>query len=167
MTDQTALETLAELGSSNKLTHELENKLSDIVCKFYGQNKIRDVNEARYQIFWSNYKRRKIIDLCLLPPCSSSLKLHCKRANYIAQMWRTSDQPIQSLPPVTECGWKENFQIHWSDQSYPDDIAEILVNDEESELVTDAEDMYIDENDNDDESVMESIENYASQFEMS
>lgn len=133
--DENILESFCRLGTEPEVSHNLQNELEKIVCLFYGQKKCNSVNEARYKIFWSNYKRGKIIDLCFLPPCRSSLVLHCMRANYIARMWRLSDLPILSLPPVSESGWMGDFRIKWVEIPYPKEISELLIEtDDESDV---------------------------------
>ena len=68
-------------------------------------------------------------------------KITCRRANYIAMIWGTFRKPIQSFPAITECGWEDNLQIYWEDQTYPDDTAEHLAGEDEEELIADAEAM--------------------------
>ena len=53
------------------------------------------MNETRRQIFWEKLqKENKIMDLSPLPPCHSSLELHCKHANFIVKMKRDASNPM-------------------------------------------------------------------------
>ena len=42
----------------------------------------------------------RLIDLCLLPPCKTSLHLYLPRACYVAKIWRESQTPKFELPLV-------------------------------------------------------------------
>ena len=64
------------------------------------------MNEAGRQIFWEKFhKENKIMDLSLLPPCQSSLELRCKRANFIAKMWRDASNPMLLSDNLVMRGW--------------------------------------------------------------
>jgi hypothetical protein len=63
-------------------------------------------------------------DLSTLPPCHFSLLLHIKRANYAAAMWNTHYESIL-LPEI------HDGSIGWVDQPFPDDINELLLNEDE------------------------------------
>ncbi|KAK6178472.1 hypothetical protein SNE40_013258 [Patella caerulea] len=114
------------LGNETEVSDELQKDLDKAVCLFYGQRKSSDVNDARYRIFWSN-KRGKIVDLCFLPLCRASLQLHVQLASYVARMWWLADQPILSLPPISNHGWTNDFRIKWVETPYPDELSDPLV----------------------------------------
>ncbi|ESO85575.1 hypothetical protein LOTGIDRAFT_155063 [Lottia gigantea] len=79
--------------------------------------------------------QRKIVDLCFLPSCLTSLVLHIQRANYIARVWRLSDQPLMSLPPASNNGWTKDLMIKWVKTPYSDELSDLLVElDEEIHL---------------------------------
>ena len=56
-------------------------------------------------------KKKKIIDLSLLPPCKSVLRLHSKRANAVAYLWRNASNPTINIPSLTENGWTTTGDI--------------------------------------------------------
>ena len=72
----------------NHWEKELFDTLEDYVCKLYSSKK-RKVNKARYELFLKKHtQQNKVIDLSLLPPCCSTLKLHVMRYNYVACIWK-------------------------------------------------------------------------------
>ena len=74
--------------------------------------KSKSINEARWKIFEKKHKRHnKIIDLFLLPPCKSVLRLHSKRANAVAYLWRNASNPTIEFPSLTENGWTTTGDI--------------------------------------------------------
>ena len=76
----------------------------------------KDVSYVRHQLFERTYSREdKIIDLSLLPPCRSSLRLHSSRTNVVAKIWNDPDQTTTHVPDLTLHGWNEDFRIHWFD----------------------------------------------------
>ena len=96
------------------------------------------MNQVRYQLFQRKYNREeKIIDLAMLPPCQSVLMLHAKRANFVAQIWRCSDQAQLQTPDIELHGWNSNCSIKWLEKEFPDDIEDLLVDPIFDELETD------------------------------
>ena len=86
------------------------------------------MNEARKDIFWEKFEKYgKVIDLSLLPPCQTSLELHSKRASFVARMWRNASNPILSLDHPSNHGWLADMAINWTEEAYPEDIAELLI----------------------------------------
>ena len=80
------IEVFASLGSSWSLQDEVHDGLEEYVRRLYGYKK-KGVNYVRHQLFECTYSREdKIIDLSLLPPCRSSLRLHSLRANVVAKI---------------------------------------------------------------------------------
>ena len=87
------------------------------------------------------FTRRKIQDLSLLPPCQQSIRLYFKRSNYVAKIWKTCLIPMQCYPSINEHGWSEDGTIVWTESILPDNIYELLLNENEndSELEDDSE----------------------------
>ena len=80
------VEVFASLGCSWNLQDNVFNSLEEYVCYLYGFRK-KDINYVRYELFQRTYSRNnKIIDLSLLPPCQSMLKLHTSKENVVAEM---------------------------------------------------------------------------------
>ena len=76
-----------KLGSEPNLSEDLFESFEEYTALLYGV-KSKSINEARWKIFEKKHKRHnKIIDLSLLPPCKSVLRLHSKRANAVAYLW--------------------------------------------------------------------------------
>jgi len=111
--DKGYLSIFASLGTNSVLPEEAFNSLNDIVCTFYGLPLCHDVDQARYKIFWSNYKKGIIVDQSVLAPCTQSLKLHCSHANYVSRMWRYASSPKLGFESPTLHGWNEDLSLKW------------------------------------------------------
>ena len=99
----------------------------------------------------------KIIDLSLILPCFSSLYLLIKRANFVSKLWKSTHIAQLILPNIEQHGWSTDVSIASILDPYPEDILDLLMNDEnESE----------DGNNNEEESEKESeVENKTSDDE--
>ena len=125
--NQKFVSAFGELGSNWILDNELFDILSEFVCLLYGYNETC-VDVVRSKKFQRKYKSEgKIVDLSLLPPCRSVLKLHAERANYVAKIWRSSTTSSMEMPIISNHGWESNGDIHWVDDIIPDDIEEVLL----------------------------------------
>jgi hypothetical protein len=103
------VETFKCLGSSpNCVESKTLNTLEHFVCVMYGNSKMQNVNKLRCQQFQSRYSgtpedlissaSSSGMDLSLLPPCRSTLKMHCLRANYQTFIWRKSGTAYPAVP---------------------------------------------------------------------
>ena len=68
-----------------------------------------------------------MIDLSNIPPCFSSLFLHLQREDYVARIWKLTLCASFSLPDITDHGWYEDGLIKWIQQTFPDDITDLLM----------------------------------------
>ena len=113
------------------------------VCQLYG-GKGDDVNSLRSEIFWRTLKKKnRVIDLLHLPPCKASLKLHTRRSNYIAKIWRQAENDMIVYEHPLNHGWNSNYSLQWVNELYPTDVGSPLTSDEimyESDYETDSED---------------------------
>ena len=67
------------------------------------QSPLKDVNKLRYQLFRD---KKGEVGSSQLPPCSDCLKLHARRANYQACIWRRSLEAEPVIPsPADGHGW--------------------------------------------------------------
>ena len=71
------------------------------------------------------------IDLCMLPPCRSSLQMHCMRSNYVAFTWKTAYVPFQNLQSPAGIGWivkaSGELEVQWtSGRILPQQLADVL-----------------------------------------
>ena len=80
-----------------------------------------NVNKVRYDIFRSRYDATtpKLslsntggIDLSLLPPCRSSLEMHCLRVNYQCYVWNHAHIGFSDVQSPIGLGWKLNEDGH-------------------------------------------------------
>ena len=65
-----------------------------------------------------------------LPPCERVLFLHVKRASYIASIWKKANVAKPVLPPITGHGWNEDGSLTWTSEICPQEVEEILFDDE-------------------------------------
>jgi len=144
--NSTFVELFNSFGSSEHVTDASFAKLEQFVCHMYRHPTYRNVDELRCDIFKSRYQAKlskdKLsftagIDLSLLPPCRSSLRLHCERANYQTMIWKRSHIAYSSLPSPTACGWiledDGSIAVEWVQGDLkPQQLVGILASREES-----------------------------------
>ena len=118
----------ANLGTTLQVPEEVEKGLEKFVCAIYGNERMQAVNDVRKKMFLQKFENeKKITDLSLLPPCQSNLKLHIKRPNYVASIFRQAGRLMIDLDDPANHGWDESGSVVWSDVCYPDDVAELLL----------------------------------------
>ncbi|CAB4006806.1 Hypothetical predicted protein [Paramuricea clavata] len=99
------------LGVNWNLSDAIFDLLEEFVCFAYGDRR-KSVNFVRHQMFQAKYKKHsKMVDLSLLPPCQSVLKLHGRRANFVAKIWKSSDEAKVQIPEISRHGWKSTGEI--------------------------------------------------------
>ena len=114
-----------KLGTDD-VTEELISAAEEYVCALYGKPKVKDVNEARSKIFGEKYKKKKkVVELSLLPPCKENLKYHLVRSNYIAKLMRSTSLST-IVDEFAEHGWTAMGEPIWSQDHMPEDIRDIL-----------------------------------------
>ena len=113
-------------ATSDKLCDLDVKELQQFVCYMYGKTSHTDTNKVRYDIFTARYESKTEknafsihngIDLSLLPPCQSSLYMHCLRANYQSYIWNNSHKPYVEVPSPVGCGWRLDggeLSIDWT-----------------------------------------------------
>ena len=122
------------LGSSSQVSEELFIGLEKFLCALYGNHKI----SIRYRMFVEKFeKKKKIIDLSLLPSCSDNLRLHCKRANHVAMIFKQADRLILELEEPVNHGWNERGSVVWSEVWFPEDICKLLLDGETGDIDSD------------------------------
>lgn len=118
--------------------------LQQFVCSIYGKPNYKDTNLLRYDLFKTRYEPKSWksvlrfkngIDLSLLPPCHSSLRLHVKRATYQTFIWKNAHIADVSFPSPEGYGWKKNsesaLEVEWTDGDVlPRQLVDILVCDQ-------------------------------------
>ena len=104
------------------------------MCVLYiGRTKKISINFAM-KISQTMYEKKGKSRTCLyLPPCRSSLQLHCKRSNYVEKMWQSSLSCNIDPDNIQNNGWSENGEMIWIDEAFSENIESILVNDEISD----------------------------------
>ena len=121
----------SDLGAESRFNESLVSSLEKIVCSLYRENKLESIDDARKAIFWRNFAiDKKITDLSLLPPCSSSLERHIRCANFVARIWRQASCPIIESEEPNWHGRNNDFTVDWISDPYPKDISEFFVTDD-------------------------------------
>ena len=141
------IDLFASLGDEVAPSEELVLGLEKFVCFLYGHPRLLSVNEARRKVFWQKFnKDEKIVYLSLMPPCKSNLHYHIMRANYVAYLFRQADHLVMHLESPERYGWDADGKVVWSDNCYPNDINEFLLDEENGEISSD-DDEYEDDMD--------------------
>ena len=145
------METFSNLGTRNELCKELNKEIKKFICAINGYTRLQSVDQVRKEIFVHKFEQEgKTTDLSLLPPCASDLNLHTKRANYIERIYKKAYNLMMSLDDPTFHGWDGNYQTVWDENFFPEDLSELLI-EEEKHDDDDAELEYVrDDSDYDD-----------------
>ena len=112
------------------------SSIENFVCNLYGlQCKASDVNTARLVklnslagTYGTWKKNLKNVDCALLPPCSKTLKMKLKRAQYVTKIWCNADliTPNENLD-VLSYGWQRDGNslnpIWYSGNCLPSEIS--------------------------------------------
>ena len=102
--------------------------LEKFVCSLYGYPKQSIVNKVRTLLYIRRfYHEHKPIDLCSIPPYPETLHPHSKRSNYISAIYQHAVQLIMDMENTVYHGWNEGDSLR-SSKSYPDDVADLLLN---------------------------------------
>ena len=118
----------SQLGSNWELSEETLDSLESFVVRLYGVTKAPNVNAARHKIFSTKFENEeKCVDMSLLPPYQSVLRLHCESTNFVAAVWKRSTESQPSIPDPVHFGWNSYRTITWMVDVFPDDIESILV----------------------------------------
>ena len=115
------------------MTPEVKSSLEKFVCLLYGYKQQESVNMVRKSIFLQKYANdKKSADLTLLPPCESNLSLHIDRANYVANLFCSAKRLMMCLDDPCEHGWNVDGAVRWDETYFPDDVSNVLVNNEDN-----------------------------------
>lgn len=140
------------LGLAWDLQAPIYEALEEYVCYLYGSKK-RKVNEVRHQMFQRKYaNENKIVDLASLPPCQSVLKLHTSRANFVSKLWKSAGDHQLQLPNLPVHSWTDRCEIVWMHKAFPENIEELLLEQNLEEIEDDDFGRDDDTDDDDDES---------------
>ena len=129
------------MGSSTEVGDDVHEDIQKFVCSMYGKPTYTNTDKVCHDIFKSRYepKSKKSfftihngINLSLLPPCTSTLRLHTKRANYQTYIWKHSHIPYVNLPSPVDNGWKlaesGDLIVDWtSGDIMPQQLVDLLV----------------------------------------
>ena len=132
------LPTFHALGSRVDIEDRVFKDLEKFTCLMYG-SKLGDINSLRYEKFIERFSAKpgevltsyNGVDMSLLPPCRESLKMHVRRANYQALIWKKADQATPSIPGPDGHGWNTNvegeLEICWTNGNLmPQELADII-----------------------------------------
>ena len=104
-----------KLGENWHLEKIIIRGIEAFVCHLYGYSEMKDVNLLRYKLFCAKKGHCPCVKL---PPCQSSLKQHCLRANYQSKIWRDCIADEFFVPPPEGHGWTitdGEINIKWMD----------------------------------------------------
>ena len=93
------------------MTDELFSHLEEFICTLYDYEE-KDVDKVRWLKFRDKHTiQNKVSDMAALPPCKKTLKLQNVRANYVANIWRSSLQSKIDAPNFSGYGWDSEGTI--------------------------------------------------------
>ena len=118
-------EFFSELGLGLQIDDNITMLAAEYVIRLYG-GRSKDLDAFRYNIVNTQIKKKKIPDLCSVPPYKAVMLLHLNRANLVAYMWRMSTTPGFQMPDITQHGWESDGSIHWITQAFPPTVENIL-----------------------------------------
>ena len=90
---------LKDLGKFPTPSKQVTEDAEKFICHIY-KAPSENCNQARIKLFSKCHATET------LPPSSDAAKFHIERANYQGFIWREAHNPMPSLPPPTECGWR-------------------------------------------------------------
>ena len=102
------LQVMGRIGETWDLSEEVFRAKEAFVCNLYG-NEVYSVDLLRYKLYCAKGGK---VEPEALPPCQSSLRLHVKRSNYQAAIWRRALSPCPDIPSPQEHGW--NIPTGWN-----------------------------------------------------
>ena len=97
--------------TNNTVIATLEKYTCAIYMVIHGRRQwmLSELNSLKRYIYIYIYiKEGKVIDMSLLAPWNSVLLLHIKRANHVAQMWKSSLTNWFDSDDISENGWFPN-----------------------------------------------------------
>lgn len=102
-TTDDVLESLANLGTTSNVSHEMMATLEKFVCQLYvPKTLLVDIGDVRWWLF-----TKKQFHDEHLPPTKGALQPAIDRANLQAMTWRHDLTQYPVLQPPTEHGWKK------------------------------------------------------------
>ena len=146
-------EAFQTLGTKISVDPEVLTELEKIVCAMYSKHNYTDVNKLRCDMVNQRFSSGSShlvsnfdgVDLSLIPPCRSVLKMHIKRVNYQVLLWKKSFMPNPNLPPPEEHGWKQSdeaglLDFDWCEGSVmPNELIDVASMDGEQNEDTDGD----------------------------
>ena len=128
--NESLIRAFTETDTDWTMAEQQMNAIQQYVCVLY-KSKKKSVNDVRYDLFEKKQnKEGKIINLSLIPLCFSPLNLQIKRANFVSKLWKSTCMAHLILPNIEEHGWNTYGSIAWILDAYPEDILDMLMNDE-------------------------------------
>ena len=164
------IDVFLELGSSDDLKDTTFVKLEEFTCLLYKKRLASDddIHKLRYNQFMKKFSPKQGmllscydgVDLSLLPPCRSSLKMHIRKENYQCLILCKAEQATPDIPPPDGHGWyQENGKLgyQWTDGDLmPKELVDVLIeelpdkedeeNEENPEIVSYIDEIYDSEN---------------------
>ena len=162
------LKVFDSIGVQSNLTQDQYDEIEAFTCLLYGtKSGVTDINKLRYTMFMTRYSpSTKLlsldsgIDLSLLPPCRSSLKMHIARTNYQALIWNQADIPCPDLPePEDGNGWVlqgETLDYQWTESDMlPAELSNLVLEQDDEEEESEDEYYNVQDDMTDDEEIDE------------
>ena len=113
--DENMQDILYEMGNQEELSENTVEKLEEFVCRIYGKNKTKKVNNARTDIFLEKYRTKNVedrlsnvkrLDGSMMPPCLKVLMQKLKRTHLITRRWASAAMANPPFDEPEESGWR-------------------------------------------------------------
>ena len=126
MKRQDYVDMFASLGTRTNIDESLIDLLIKYVCHMYSWEGSNSVNDVRYGMYCKSGGK---ISCEKIPPCEDVLRLHIRRANYQAYIWRQSLVSQQHEADPQEHGWclddEGCLDIQWMNcRPAPDEVTD-------------------------------------------
>ena len=100
------------LETTLHVSEEVKERLERFICAIYGNERMQSVNDVMKKNFLQRFESdKKKTKLNLLPPCQANLKLHIKRSNYVASIFRQAGCLMMDLDDPANHGWDERGSV--------------------------------------------------------
>ena len=102
--ERSVLDAFSSLGTTDTIPDDIYMTLERFVCQLYiPSTQLRTIGEVR----WLLFSKKQHVDE-QLPPTKAALHQMTRRANLVALVWKSCDNPNPSIPSPILHGWQQD-----------------------------------------------------------
>ena len=102
--ERSVLDACSSLGNTDTIQYDIYMTLERFVCQLYiPSTQLRTIGEVR----WLLFSKKQHVDE-QLPPTKAALHQMTRRANLVALVWKSCDNPNPSIPSPILHGWQQD-----------------------------------------------------------